>query len=146
MPDLVADLVPDLVPDADGGENARLRTTIAVQREVTAAATRDRQTVLDLVAERSLSVLPRADGAVVELLEGEVLRYYAAAGTLSSQIGMTIEVAGSLAGLAVTGRTTVVCDDVETDPRVNLAACRRAGIASMLVTPLLGAAAQAGHP
>ncbi|RZS79443.1 PAS domain S-box-containing protein [Motilibacter rhizosphaerae] len=116
-------------------ETERLRATVEVQRAVTAQVS-DRARMLRLIAEQAALVLPAADGAVVELLQGDVLHYAAATGRLTPFEGMDIPVAGSLAGLALTTGTTARCDDPETDPRVNREACRRVGIGSMLVAPL----------
>ena len=64
-------------------EVQRLRATLSVQREVTAAAA-DRDAALRLVADRAVDLFPAADGAVVELRDGEELRSAAAAGSLAA--------------------------------------------------------------
>lgn len=119
-------------------ETERLRTTVAVQREVTALAT-DRALMLRTVATRAADVVPRADGAVVELLEDDLLHYSAAHGRLESFLGTRMAVEGSLAGLVIATGQTLRCDDTGTDPRVNREACRKIGIGSMLIAPLFSA-------
>ncbi|MER7009602.1 PAS domain S-box protein [Dactylosporangium sp. NPDC000555] len=116
-----------------------LVATIDAQRAVTAAV-HDRGEVLRVVADRAVAAFPVADGAVVELLHGDdVLEYTATAGTLRPHVGVRLAVAGSLSGVAMASRSTVRCDDVETDPRVNREACRRVGVESMCVAPLYAA-------
>jgi PAS domain S-box-containing protein len=116
-------------------ETERLQTAITVQREITAAA-QDRDATLRLVAQRAVETFPAADGSVVELIDGDTLVYTAAAGTLAGALGMRIERHGSLSGLAIAENTTMRCDDSQSDPRVDRQACRRVGVASMLIAPL----------
>jgi PAS domain S-box-containing protein len=115
---------------------ARLRQTIAVQREVIEAAA-DRDETLHLVAERALQMFPQADGAAVEMLEGDEMVYTAVSGTMTPHAGLRLSTRTSLSGHAVREAATMRCDDPDTDPRVDREMCRRVGIGSMLITPLL---------
>ncbi|WP_412749123.1 PAS domain S-box protein [Krasilnikovia sp. M28-CT-15] len=115
-----------------------LLATINVQRAVTAAA-HDRAQVLEVVAAQAVQAFPAADGAVVELVNGDNLDYVAAAGTLIVHLGIRLPIAGSLSGVAMSERTTVQCRDSEIDPRVNRQACREVGLRSMCVAPLFSA-------
>ncbi|RZU52708.1 PAS domain S-box-containing protein [Krasilnikovia cinnamomea] len=112
-----------------------LLATINVQRAVTAAA-HDRAEVLEVVAAQAVQAFPVADGAVVELVHGDSLDYVAAAGTLVVHLGLRLPIEGSLSGVAMSQRSTVLCRDSETDPRVNREACRAVGLRSMCVAPL----------
>ncbi|GIM89221.1 PAS domain S-box protein [Paractinoplanes toevensis] len=117
------------------GELHRLRVTLAVQREVTAAAgTRD--AALRVVAERSIAVFDAADGSAVELVDGPDLYYGATAGTLAGALGARIGIAGSLSGHVLVTDAPAHCADTADDPRVNREACARLGIGSMLIAPL----------
>ncbi|MET3423492.1 PAS domain S-box-containing protein [Actinoplanes tereljensis] len=116
-------------------ETDRLRTTIAAQREVAAAAS-DRGATLALVAERTLAALPAAEGAVVALIDGAGLQAQAAAGTLAEMTGRQVACDGSLAGLAIRTRTTLRSDDTAADERVDRAACQAGSIGSMIIAPL----------
>lgn len=91
--------------------------------------------VMEMVLDRA-GDLTRATGAVVELAEGEDMVYRAASGTASGSIGMRLKLATSLSGRCVREGRVLVCDDTETDPRVDREACRRIGARSMLVAPL----------
>ena len=103
------------------------------------------ESALKAVIEAAMLVVPHCDGAVIELPEDledetgthEVLRYRAVTGRLADQLGQVVDRHRSLSGRAVTGRTLLHSADTETDERVDAAACRRTGIRSMLVAPLL---------
>ncbi|WP_433789252.1 PAS domain S-box protein [Actinoplanes sp. CA-252034] len=113
----------------------RLKDTLQVQREVTAAAA-DRQAAMHTVAQRAVDLFPAADGSAVELLENDHLSYVAAAGTLAQFTGSLIPLTGSLSGTALTRDTPAHSRDTVTDTRVDQEACRRLGIGSMMVAPL----------
>lgn len=91
--------------------------------------------VMALVTQRTLPLLD-AEGAAIELAEQGDMVYRACAGIASPHLGLRLKMAQSLSGLAVTSGTTLVCDDAETDDRVDIAACRKVGLRSMLVVPL----------
>ncbi len=119
-------------------ETGRLRTTIAVQREVTATAG-DRDAMLRLMAERALQVITAGDAAVVNLLDehGTRLHPAAAAGDLDAAGRPQLPVAGSLAGLAIRAAATLRCDDTRADDRVASAVSAAVGVRSLIVAPLL---------
>jgi PAS domain S-box-containing protein len=113
----------------------RLRATLAVQREVTAAAG-SRDAALRVVATRAVQIFDAADGSAVELADGDDLLFAATAGTLAGSTGLRVPIAGSLSGKVLTADTVAHCADSATDPRVDRAACERLGIGSMLIAPL----------
>src|SRR5688500_16984565 len=92
--------------------------------------------MLDLVADR-MQVLTRAEGAIVEIAEGDEMIYRAAAGMARTQLGLRLKRQGSLSGLCVQSGEILECKDSETDSRVDREACRRVGLRSMLVAPLV---------
>ncbi|GIE80716.1 hypothetical protein Aph02nite_66660 [Actinoplanes philippinensis] len=116
-------------------ETQRLRTMISVQREVAAAAA-DRQATLQLVADRAVEALPAAEGALVGLVDGTELYAGAAAGTLTAHSDVRVQISGSLAGRVVTTGTTLRCDDIATDERVDRDNSLAAAVRSMVVAPL----------
>lgn len=81
--------------------------------------------------------LTRADGAVLELVDGDALEYRAASGSVAKHLGLRLKAATSLSGLSVVQKRVMYAHDTETDPRVDLDACRKIGVRSMLVVPLL---------
>ncbi|PRH83429.1 sensor domain-containing diguanylate cyclase [Arenimonas caeni] len=113
----------------------RLREVIATQAQI-ARLGFDLGGVMDLVAARTLPLV-RADGAVVELVEGDEMVYRGAAGTAARSLGTRIGRRGSLSGLCMEQGVVLRCDDSEADPRVDLEACRRVGLRSMVVLPLM---------
>lgn len=81
--------------------------------------------------------LTNAGGAIVELAEGDEMVYRAAAGMAKDQLGLRLARHGSLSGMCVDGGAVLRCDDSETDPRVDRDACRKVGLRSMVVAPLI---------
>ncbi|MEU4691440.1 PAS domain S-box protein [Actinoplanes sp. NPDC023714] len=112
-----------------------LLSTIEVQRAVTSAAG-DRELALRVVAEQAVTVVPAANGAVVELIEGDVLAYTAGAGAMVEYAGYRIPINGSLSGVAVTESVAVCCEDTQADPRVDPEAARRHDVRSLCIAPL----------
>lgn len=90
------------------------------------------QTVVD-----NLQELTGAKGAVVELVEQDSMVYRATCGSMNPFVGMRLSQASSLSGLCVRTLEVLRCTDAEHDPRVDLPACRRVGVRSMVCTPLL---------
>lgn len=112
----------------------QLLAVIRTQTEI-AKLGLDLQGVMQVVA-RDAQSLTGASGAVVELAEGDEMVYRAVSGIAASQLGLRLRRDQSLSGLTVQLGTPLRCDDCETDPRVDLQACRRVGLRSMVVVPL----------
>lgn len=91
--------------------------------------------VMNLIVQRLLQLLD-IDGVVIEIKEDDAMVYRACAGITESFLGKTLAISQSLSGHCLLSGATQHCPDVEKDPRVNLAACRLAGIRSMLLVPL----------
>jgi PAS domain S-box-containing protein len=115
-------------------DRERLSAVIATQHAV-ATAPRDLATVMNTLVERTRE-LTGADGAVIELAEGEWMVYRAGSGTAAPHVGVRLPIASSLTGQCVREERLLRCDDSETDPRVDRDACRRVGVRSMIVVPL----------
>jgi diguanylate cyclase (GGDEF)-like protein len=99
--------------------------------------------VMAFVAERAQSMM-RANGAVVELAEGDEMIYRAGSGICSAQLGLRLKRKGSLSGLCVDMGSVLRCDDSEIDSRVDREACRRVGFRSMMVAPIAHAGITVG--
>ncbi len=93
--------------------------------------------VLQLVAERAIAITG-ADGLAIALAENNEIVLRAAAGTVRPDIGARIDRDSAFSGACFRTAQTVSCDDTETDPRVNLEACRKLGARSMVAVPLCG--------
>ena len=71
--------------------------------------------------------LTLADGAVVEMVDGDEVVYRAVAGSSEPYLGLRLKIATSLSGLCVSSGEIVLCDDSETDARVDREATRKVG-------------------
>jgi len=112
----------------------KLLEVIAIQTEV-ARLGLDLGGLMSLVVQRTLTLVG-ADGAVVELAEGDDMVYRAAAGMAHGSLGLRLKRGSSLSGLCVREGHALHCDDALTDPRTDRAACKKLGLRSMVVVPL----------
>jgi N-acetylmuramoyl-L-alanine amidase/putative methionine-R-sulfoxide reductase with GAF domain len=93
--------------------------------------------VLQLVAERAVAITG-ADGLAIALAENNEIVLRAAAGAVRPDVGARIDRDSAFSGACFRSAQIVMCDDTETDPRVNLQACRKLGARSMVAVPLCG--------
>jgi N-acetylmuramoyl-L-alanine amidase len=93
--------------------------------------------VLQLVAERAVAITG-ADGLAIALAENNEIVLRAAAGAVRPDVGARIDRDSAFSGACFRTAQIVNCDDTETDPRVNLQACRKLGARSMVAVPLCG--------
>lgn len=112
----------------------QLLDIIAIQAEIARLGV-DLTATMALVVERTLGLI-EADGAAIELADGEEMVYRAGAGIAASQLGLRLKVGESLSGLCVRSGEILHCRDSESDPRVDRNACRAVGLRSMIVVPL----------
>ena len=112
----------------------QLLEIINIQTEI-AKLGLDLGNVMALVVDRTLGLVG-ADGAAVELAEGEDMVYRATSGVAKPYLGLRLKLATSLSGLCVRTGDILRCDDTELDERVDREACRRVGLRSMIVMPL----------
>jgi diguanylate cyclase (GGDEF)-like protein len=113
----------------------QLLAVIATQTEI-ARLGLDLGGVMGMVA-RQAQVITRAAGAIVELVDGNDMVYRAVVGLAEGQLGLRLSRATSLSGRCVAEGKALRCDDAEADPRVDREACRKVGLRSMLVVPLI---------
>lgn len=128
--------------DALQQDSVRLNEIITTQYKL-AEAILDHDAFIMLVIER-IALLTKARGAVYELLEGDEMVYQAASGELAAHIGMRLKVEHSLSGMCITSGQVLSCNDAETDPRVDLAACRLVNGRSLVAAPLIHAGTPVG--
>ena len=93
--------------------------------------------VLQLVAERALTITG-ADGVAIALAQDNAIVCRASAGVIAPDAGMRLDPKSGFSGASFRTGRIVRCDDTETDPRVNVQACRRLGARSMVAVPLAG--------
>src|ERR1039457_7422285 len=91
---------------------------------------------LQLLVERA-QYITGATGTALALPRGEEMVCRASTGPSAPAVGARLQVRSGLTGESISRRQLLRCDNAETDPRVNLEACRGLGIASIVVLPLL---------
>lgn len=96
----------------------------------------DLNAVMTLVAEQAQQIT-HAKGAVVELAEDGDMVYRAVSGGAAHLLGLRLKMENSLSGRCISENTTLYCMDSEVDERVDRDACRRVGLRSMAVVPLV---------
>lgn len=92
--------------------------------------------LLNLICYHAMS-LTHATGSVVEYIQNSQIEYRATAGSCDPFRGLVFPAKNSLSYLCVTEKKAMLCMDVESDDRVNKEQCRKIGVASMAVVPLL---------
>jgi diguanylate cyclase len=113
----------------------QLLDVIRIQTEI-AKLGLDLGEVMELVVERT-PALVKADGAAIEIVDGDEMVYRATSGIARAHLGLRIKRDASLSGQCVLTGQTLRCDDSERDARVDRDACRRVGLRSMIVMPLM---------
>lgn len=120
----------------------RLRLVVETQRLINAAVL-DIDDLMRVVTERA-RLMANAEGAAVELADGTDMVYRAVSGSAEGSLGARLSMKSSLSGLCVRLGTSLLCEDSERDPRVDREACRRIGVRSMVVVPLMRDGAAVG--
>lgn len=111
-----------------------LNALVSAQQEI-AAARPDPDTIMNLVVERAQK-LTGADGAAIELVEGEEMVYRAACGIAAAQSRLRLKIATSFSGLCVRTDEILRCDDVELDPPADRGTYLSVGARSIVAVPL----------
>ena len=112
----------------------RLLEITRIQNEI-GRIDRDLGDVMTFVVEQTLSLV-NADGAVIELAEGDDMVYRSTSGIARDKLGLRLRRQGSLSGMCIETGVSLRCDDSESDLRVDREACRSIGLRSMIVIPL----------
>jgi hypothetical protein len=108
------------------------------RRSLADLAQRDLDAALQLLAERA-QYITAASGAAIALRRGDHhdMLCRASAGSNAPELGAILSMDYGLSGESVRTRQLLRCDDVSTDSRVNHEVCRRLGIASVVVMPIV---------
>ena len=112
------------------------RATLIETQGAVAAAEGDLDAVLSTLVEGALRAVVSADGAAIELREGDELVYRSVAGTLAGHLGTRLPVDGSLAGACLTSGEPILCPDVLRDPRVRADAVATLRLRSCILLPV----------
>ena len=113
-----------------------LHYVIEAQRLVNAIPAVAGDQAIELVLHR-VQTVTNADGAAVELAKGGVLVHQVVNGLSTHRQGSRVDVADSLSGFCLQVGMPLRCGDTEADSRVDAEACRRAGVRSIAVAPIL---------
>lgn len=100
------------------------------------SARRDLEATLQLLADRA-QYITGAAGAAIALRDGDRVLCRASTGSAAPELGAVLDLRSGLSGESVRTRMALRCDDVATDSRVDRESCRRLGIASFAVMPIL---------
>jgi diguanylate cyclase (GGDEF)-like protein/PAS domain S-box-containing protein len=112
----------------------RLTALVATQQEIARAETDPRALVALVV--RKAAELTGADGGSLEIAEGASFVQQAGWGIAEGRAGLRLPAEASLSGFTARAGEPVVCEDSETDERVDHAACRTVGVRSLVALPL----------
>lgn len=115
--------------------NEKLLEIIEVQTAVVQQGI-DLGNIMNMVVHKAQHIVA-ADGAAVELVQNTGIVYSASSGMANKFLGLRLEIEKSLSGACIKERVPLLCNDIEADDRVNKEACRKIGLRSMIVVPLL---------
>jgi N-acetylmuramoyl-L-alanine amidase len=93
--------------------------------------------VLQLVAERALTITG-SDGIAIALAEDDAIVCRASTGMIAPDRGARLDPNSGFSGACLRSGRIVRSDDTEDDPRVNVEACRRLGVRSLVAVPIAG--------
>ena len=112
----------------------RLHAIVETQQEISALEL-DPEAVTAAIVERAQR-LAGADGASVQWFEGSDSVFWQASGTAAAFVGLRLDRASSLAGLAALTGAPAYSPDTANDPRVDAEACRKLQARSLICAPL----------
>ncbi|MDX6427444.1 MAG: hypothetical protein QOD52_2849, partial [Gaiellaceae bacterium] len=112
----------------------RLHAIVETQREISALEL-DPEAVTAAIVERAQR-LAGADGASVQWFEGNDSVTWQASGVAAAFVGLRLDRATSLAGLAALNAAPIYSPDTANDSRVDAEACRKLQARSLICAPL----------
>jgi diguanylate cyclase (GGDEF)-like protein/PAS domain S-box-containing protein len=114
--------------------NQRLSVIIQAQREI-ASADGDLETVMQLIAERAQAII-QADGAMVNLIDGENLHTRGTSGIAGVALGAVRPISSSVARYAIQSGRPLLIENAPQDPRVDQELRAKVGDESLICVPL----------
>jgi len=90
---------------------------------------------ISIIAEKA-QTLTGATGAAIALRRGNEIVCRARTGRTAPDIGVRLQTGSGLSAECVRTGEVLLCNDAESNPRVDWASCRRMGVRSILVSPL----------
>jgi putative methionine-R-sulfoxide reductase with GAF domain len=95
----------------------------------------DLEPAISMMAERA-QTLTGASGAAIALRRGDEMVCRARAGRTAPDLGVRLQSNSGISADCVRTGEVVLCHDAEENPQVDLAACQRLGVRSILAAPL----------
>jgi GAF domain-containing protein len=95
----------------------------------------DLEPAINVIAERA-QALTGATGAAIALRTGDEIVCRARTGRTAPDVGARLQTDSGISADCVRTGEVVICHDAEMNPMVDLAACRRLGVRSILAAPL----------
>jgi GAF domain-containing protein len=111
-----------------------LRHRSAIEPEIRPESI-DLEPAISVIAERA-QALTGASGAAIALRHGSEIVCRARAGRTAPDLGVRLQTDSGISADCVRTGEVVLCHDAEQNPKVDLAACRRLGVRSILAAPL----------
>ncbi|MGA7295293.1 MAG: GAF domain-containing protein [Terriglobales bacterium] len=108
---------------------------VAVPYPLINAGELDLEPGISIIAEKAQS-LTGATGAAIALRRGNEIVCRARTGRTAPDIGVRLQTDSGLSAECVRTGEVLLCNDAESNPRVDWASCRRMGVRSILVAPL----------
>lgn len=115
-------------------QNARYEAVLASEAKISNFRG-DYQSLLEVILQ-TVREVTQADGASLEVAEGDEMVYEAGTGLAAPFKGLRIGRYTSLSGMTLRDGEPTRSDDTEEDVRVDREACRKIGLRSMLLMPL----------
>ncbi len=95
----------------------------------------DLEPAISVIAERA-QTLTGASGAAIALRKGDEMVCRARAGRTAPDLGVRLQSDTGISADCIRTGEVLLCDDAEQNPQVDLAACQRLGVRSILAAPL----------
>ena len=111
------------------------RVTHAAFGSQTGSADIDLEPAISVIAERA-QTLTGASGAAIALRKGDEMVCRARSGRTAPDLGVRLQSDSGISADCVRTGEVVLCHDAQDDPHVDLAACQRLGVRSILAAPL----------
>lgn len=108
---------------------------VAVPHALINAGEIDLEPGISIIAEKA-QVLTGATGAAIALRRGNEIICRARTGRTAPDVGVRLQTDSGLSAECVRTGEVLLCNDAESNPRVDWATCRRMGVRSILVAPL----------
>jgi diguanylate cyclase (GGDEF)-like protein/PAS domain S-box-containing protein len=113
----------------------RLRLVVETERRIVAAGD-DLPAINQIVVDSAQSIIG-ADGAMTNLIDGEMLRTRATSGIARRPLDERRPIAESVGRFAIDGGEPVLVTDARTDPRINQRSRAAVGAESLLCVPMV---------